>query len=269
MFQFIHLKKNFLRQFCFLTFVLLLSSCDSNQVFTGGPTNPSVNSPDNDVAVNVLPVQSTVVVDTLAKANEIRNNIEFFVDELSGVESSGGQKLTTPLVVDDDFDDVTTTLDFAQSIACDTAGTKNIIGSATLTYNREQSSGTIVGSFTQQYSNCQELALLTASNGNCSASATLVGEVTSTISIDFNLSAQDLAGETVIDFADVDTTTTSPLDISVGSKSSTQTYNYSMDLSTNNSSTNLIGTVSYQNFLYLLSDVETFGASTSTTSLCP
>lgn len=238
------------------------SACDSNTIVST-TTDPNLSDPNNDVATNVGPVEKTVTADVLNKANEIRNSI---LDEIAGEDTETGTVFLLYSV--DEEQGFETDIDVGEETACDEGGTRTIIGSVTLTLDDNQSTGTVLGSYTIQYQACQEIVLLTGSDGTCSAHATIDGEVSVTISTTYSLTQSRQTPE-LSESSDVGASTATALDIAVGATASTQTYSFTYDLSTSSSSTNLDGTVSYNNLLYNLLEVETFVEGVGTAVLCP
>lgn len=251
---------------------MLLMACDNNLVVPGGgeTTNPNVSDPNNDVAVNVGPVQALVTQHVLDKANSIRGDIEDFITEEFGIDDDdGGFGLLIKFVDGGAENPVSSTIEFTESITCTSGGSRGIIGSATIILNEDGVSGTISGSFIIQYDSCKQAALLTTSDGFCSSTPTITGEVNSTISIDYTLSASDNEGEDTQDVTVVSTTNILGLDVTVDNSTSEQTYNFSYNLSTFSSDETVSGTVDYDAVLFDLNEVESFVAQSTSTVVCP
>jgi len=246
-----------------LTILAMVSllGCDSNTVVST-TTDPNISDPSNDVAVNVGPVEAQVTSDVLTKANSIRESV---IDNIQSSETETGTAFIRYIIPDTGF---TTTIDLGESESCDEGGSKTIIGSVTLTLDDNQSTGTVVGSYTIQYDSCQEIVLLSASDTDCSARPTIDGEIVVTYSEVYNLT-EDLQDLDVDDETDVSASTNSALSISVGSTASNQDYSFSYSLSSSSNSTGLSGTATFQSLLYSLTEVESFVGTVSSSVLCP
>lgn len=260
---------------CLFLLILFAMACDSNFEPSNGGSNPNVTAPDNNVAANVGPVEKLVTTDVLNKANSIRNNILSDLDELSGDDTfSGGQELLrfrfqgSEPNEPDDQSPLVGTLDLSQDINCDAGGSRDIIGSATITLNSDRVTGSIIGNYTIQYDNCQEIIVMNTSNGNCSVTPTVDGELPSAINVSFALNSDDVSGQQVNYETSVDTSSSVALDVSVGATASDQSYNFDYSLSSNTTNTNLDGTVSFESQLYDLIELEEFVADSTTSVVC-
>lgn len=249
-----------------------LIGCDVNKV-REEETDPNISDPDNSAAQNVGPVEQLVTIDVLSKTNEIRDNILTFMDEATGgddVFSGGTEKLKTRFVDDDFFQEpIQKEIDLSEAIPCDEGGSKDIIGTATFTLNADRVTGSIVGDFTIQYDNCQDTIVLSVSDGNCATTPTVDGELENTLSVTYTLSVTDDQGQQVFDDTTVDATNSAALAVSVGSSATTQTYNFTYTLASASATENLEGTVSFQNKLYDLVELEEFVAGSTTSVVCP
>lgn len=241
--------------------------CDSNIEVTT-TTDPNLSDPDNDVAVNAGPVANLVTGDVLGKTNGVRDSILDFLDDISGddANSGGTEKLRFRSLVEPE-QPLEGTVDLSEDISCDEGGSKNIIGSADFTLEANGVTGSLVGSFTIQYDNCQDIVLLTASNGTCSVTPTVDGEVANTLDVSFTLTENN-DNQQVNDNTTVEASQTTALDVAVGSTASEQTYNFSYTLSAASSATNLDGRVTFEGELFDLEDLEDFIAASSTATVC-
>ncbi|MBF0104058.1 MAG: hypothetical protein HQM16_01915 [Deltaproteobacteria bacterium] len=246
-----------------------LLNCDSNALAPDDGTNPSASDPTTTVATNVGPVANLVTTDVLNKANAIRGDIEDYLAEATGSDDDDPSFMDT-IKFSNDFNqnEISITVDLAESNNCDSGGTKNIIGSATFVLDASQTSGSLTGSFTIQYNNCQDIILMQTSNGNCTITPTVTGELATTISLDYILGSNNFDTNDLTDTTEVSSSNSVALAVSVGATASEQTFSFSYELSTSYSSDNFSGTAGYSGLAYDLSALEDFIQDESTTAIC-
>ena len=245
--------------------VFVLTNCDSNSDAGGGGT--ATTDPTADVATNVGPVEDLVATDVLTKSNAILDAFDDYLEELDGAEDDPGLLLTKSLVDEEDEAQILA-LDFAEDIDCDTAGTKNIIGSGTFTLDGNGITGTLIGTFTIQYSSCEDIRALTTTNGACSITPSVTGEVAVTVNTTFTIINSDTNPYSAEDYTTITAANTVALDITVGTTDADQLYSFTYTLSTSLSSDNLNGLVTYAGSTYDMEEIETYISGTATTAIC-
>lgn len=259
----------------FFLLIVLLSgvACDSNKLSTsggaGGPTDPNLSDVDNDVAANVGPVEVLVTEHVLAKSNQIRSEIQTVVASEFGGGPGSGTPNNLILTDNDNQNAASASIDLAESIECDSGGSRDIIGSATYSVNAARSSGTITGTFTILYDNCEDIALLDVSDISCAVTPAMNGELPVTISSTFAITNSDQSGQSVTDTTSVAADTVVDLSVTVDNTDSDQAYHFTYSLSSLSTSDNLNGTVSFDNRLFDIGDIEEFVGSSLSAAVCP
>ncbi|EKD51857.1 MAG: hypothetical protein ACD_62C00170G0031 [uncultured bacterium] len=248
-------------------FSFLFVNCDSNSV-NNDDVNPNVSAVTDDVATNVGPVDLLVSTDVLAKVNTIRGKLEDYIAEVTGSYDEPGAYNQVKFSINPGGDEQSVTIDLSEDIDCTTAGTKNIIGSATFTLGASQNSGTLVGSFVIQYSSCQDIIVLETESGTCAITPTVTGELQTDINLEYVLGGNDVSGQGISDTTEVSSGTSVALDVSVGSTAADQSYSFTYYLSTSLSSDGLDGIVSYSGNSYDMGDVESYIENSATTAVC-
>jgi len=257
------LGKNFIK-FVVVCLLLGIFACDNNKKAPGGGPNPDLSDPTDDVATNVGPVEQLVTTDVLEKTNAIRANVPNYIEDLVGGNNEGLARILYVENGDSLFGDI----DFGESIDCDVSGSKDIIGSAVIELFGDRISGTISGDFTIQYDNCEDIILMDTSDGTCAVNVNATGELTNTIGLSFVL-GQDFGTQTVEDIVSINSSTFAPLNAVINTVASDQIYNFSYELLSNTTNTNLNGTVEYKLDLYDLIELEDFVASSTSSVVCP
>lgn len=255
-----------------LSLGLAIVACDSNRIAAGGggdgtsATDPSLTAPNNDVAVNVGPVEQLVATDVLTQANTIRDNTIDDVNTITGGYTSSGGYL-----VSSHYEAGTTstgTFSINDTQDCTDGGHKTISGSYTMEYNSSEVTGTVVGTYTITYAGCLDAQLMETSDGTCVSTPSVDGEVVTTVSSTFSLTSYEQE-QAINDEMEVASQTNSDLSVSVGSTATTQGYTFDYTLLSNTTDTGLSGTVSYADDLYSFSELEDYVAASTESVVCP
>lgn len=252
-----------------LALLILAVACDSNRpAVNSGSSGSSLNDPDNDVAVNVGPAQDLVTQHVLDKANRLRNNINDQVSDSFGIEFGPGERNLVYLT-DANQEPQTDNFSLSEDINCAGGGSRDIIGTAVITLNADGVTGTITGTYVIQYSGCVETSFMSSATGFCSSSPNIDGEVSSTFTIDYNLSNNNTNDQVVGDTTTVNTSNAAGIDVTVDNTTSDQTYNFSYRIDSNVTGNGLNGTVEFENELYSITEVDSFTEQVSASILCP
>lgn len=240
---------------------LMFSQCAdvATTVDDGGATDVSA-----DVATNTAAVNEIVTTDTLDELFVILNGIEGDIDDNTGVDVGGGL-LTAYADASDSNDLFTVTLSDEED--CTQGGSKALSGQ--LDYNNDPSgnAGTIVGSFTISYADCQDTITLSPADQDCGATPTINGDMETTLDASYGFVNTNDTG-TLDYFLESETNSAGALEIAVGSIASDQTYSYTHELSDNTTKTNLTGTVEFEGQSYSVTEVSDFISSSTSSVVC-
>ncbi|MFH1358120.1 MAG: hypothetical protein ABII18_13430 [bacterium] len=255
-----------LKQILILCLAITFSACDNNE--DGGGGGGGGTTVTAAAAEAVGPVEQLVTTDVLNYVNDIRGNIQDYIETLGGVDDSGVNVLVKSKNIINDDVEQTMTIDIDESEACDTSGTKNIIGAPTFTLNGDQTTGSVVGTLILQYNDCEDIIVLQTSGGNCSVSPVVDGQITITLNIEYILTG-DVFGDTAIDdLTGVTAATGAELDVLLDGADADQLYSFTYSLNSNSSNTNLSGLVTYSGSAYDVDDIESYVSDTATTTIC-
>lgn len=247
----------------FLFFALVFVQCaDVTPDTTDDGTTTDVS---DDVATNTAAVNEIVLDDTLDELFVVLNEIDDDLDVSTG--SDVGDRLTA--YASDGGSDTTDvfTVELSDSEGCVEGGTKTIEGQLDYINDPSSNSGTIAGSFTISYSDCQETVTLSPEDQDCGTTPTINGDMESNFDISYGfINSND--SEELDYFLESETNSAGALDITVGATASDQTYSYTHELSDNTTDTNLTGTVEFDGQSYSVTEVSDFISSSTSDVVC-
>lgn len=253
--------KQVLQSLFFVWLAVLLVQCAD--VTTTTVDDGTTSDVSDDVATNTAAVNEIVTTDTLDELFVILNGIEGDINDSTGTDV--GDRLTA-YVDGSDTNDLFT-VELSDEEDCVEGGTKTLEGQ--LDYNNDPSSntGTIEGSFTINYSDCQDTVTLSPEDQDCGATPTINGEMSTTIDVSYgNLDTFETGNFDY--FLESDTDSSGALEITVGATASDQTYSYVYELSDNTTDTGLVGTVEFDGQSYSVTEVSDFISSSTSEVVC-
>jgi hypothetical protein len=256
-----------LKHILILCLAVTFCACDTNDD-AGGGGGGSGATVTAAVAEEVGPVEQLVTTDVLNAVNEIRESIQSYLEDLDGEGDSGVNILIKPQRVIEDGTEQTMTIDIDESENCDTSGTKSHIGAPTFILDADQNSGSISGTLILQYSDCEDIIVMQTTDGNCSISPVVDGQITITLSLNYNLTASAFDDNDTFDETSVTAATSTELDVLIDGADADQLYSFTYSLNSNSSNTNLNGLVTYSGSAYDVTDIESYISETATTTIC-
>lgn len=254
-----------MKNLVFVLCILVLVHCAD--VTTTTASNGSNTDVSATVATNTAAVNEIVTTDTLDELFVILNGIENDIDTNTGTDV--GDRLTARLTAYADASDTNDlfTVTLSDEEDCTQGGTKTLTGQ--LDYNNDSSgsSGTIEGSFTISYADCQDTITLSPADQDCGATPTINGDMETVIDVSYG-SLDTFETGTFDYFLSSETNSAGGLEITVGATASDQTYSYTYTLSDNTTDTDLSGTVEFDGQSYSVTEVSDFISSSTSAVVC-
>lgn len=246
----------------FISVLFLFNCSDVNKTPDSGAVTADIS---NDVITNVGAVTEIVTTDVLDELTTILGGIADDVSDQSGIDV--GSKLMAEGSNATDYFQVA----IAGTESCTEGGTKTISGTLDYVHENSLDSGSISGSFTTTYADCQDTVVLSPSDQDCGTTPSVNGDLQTVFSVSYaftsgkdssftdSLSSYYLTSETNSD---------GNLAVAVASAATEQTFSFDYTLSGNSTSTNLSGTVRIGGQSYSVTDVSDFISSSTSSIVC-
>lgn len=259
------MQKSGLQKILPLVLILSLGACDSSSLDTTTPDS-DLTPPTATVAATIGPVSSLVTTDVINELDDIAASIDEYIEEASNTGGNGPtENLRNAISGEDSSIETTITIDHG-TVNCDAGGDRQFFGTLDLISNGSTEGGSAGGTLTFQYNNCIDIALLETSSGLCSITTTINGTITTTV--DLTYGQLDPFDDTDVNI-EADSASSAPLDIAIDSTASEQAYSFSHAISASSTDDNLDGTVTMDNEVYDIVEIQDFIESTTASVLCP
>lgn len=253
-----------------------LPACDSNRAGSSITPTPGLSDPSAAVVSNIGAVNNVVLndhqdfreglVDNIVEIVEV--NIDF--SNINVTSQFATQDITFNDLLDNTFtaDIPLDELEFENNVqVCSGGGSKEFVGTLTLTVDANNSSGILDGDYALLYSACIESVLFVTSDGNCSIDVQIEGAFVNNIDMEF-IDIQRATINNVLTAHDIMSNGGLTFSNDGGSNQSVS-YNYSVVSSPQLGNDTFSGSLTFETLDYDVKAIDDFIANSTTGAICP